>query len=100
MTESSQPWKMISTGTATHAKAATDTFYLYGGPDTVEGRFQTELGGGAPDAQGWTGWDDTEQENHWHVSTTNATNPATTAIAFTANRSRSLIVCPLGWRRL
>ena len=66
-----------STGTGAN-KAATDTFYIYGGPGTPEGRFQTqELGsGGAHDAQGWIGVDLTEQLPDWRGSTTNALSVA------------------------
>jgi hypothetical protein len=67
-----------STGTGISAKAATDTFYIYGGPGTAEGRFQTlvESPGGAPTAQGWIGVDLTEQTPKWHASTINAESVA------------------------
>ena len=54
---------------AHHAKAVTDTVWVYGGPDTYQGRFETE--GGLADWQGWTHEDLTtgdEGVNHWHVS--------------------------------
>lgn len=58
------------------SKAGVDTFVIFGGPDTIEGKFQTLLGGngGVADAQGWTGVDRTEQITYWHVDTFNAQN--------------------------
>jgi FlgD Ig-like domain len=56
------------------AKALTDTFVLYGGPGSLEGKFQTVLGGsgGAADLQGWIGVDRTQQPTFWHGDTFNA----------------------------
>jgi FlgD Ig-like domain len=49
-------------------KAAVDTFYLLGGPDRLDGKFEDEVG--APNWHGWTHRDLTvSKENHWHVST-------------------------------
>ena len=45
----------MSTGVWSASKAAQDTFYIYGGPNSQEGRFETASGD--PDAQGWTGVD-------------------------------------------
>jgi len=39
------------------AKAAGDTVYVFGGPGTLEGKFEA---GGLPSDQGWTGVDETE----------------------------------------
>ncbi len=53
-------------------KAAVDTQYLYGGPGTWEGKFETDYG---PDWMGWTHEDLTTPEvNHWHISTYYAAN--------------------------
>ena len=51
-----------STGPVGFSKAQSDTFFLYGGPGTVQGRFRKTLvfPGGSPDAQGWIGVDLTE----------------------------------------
>jgi hypothetical protein len=67
-----------STGPVGSAKAAADTFYIYGGPGTAEGRFQTlaQSPGGAPTAQGWFGVDLTEQTPKWHASNINAESVA------------------------
>ena len=67
-----------SSGSIGSAKAAADTFYVYGGPGTAEGRFQTiaQSPGGAPDAQGWIGVDLTEQTPRWRAGTTNAESTA------------------------
>jgi len=61
------------------AKAATDSFNLYGGVRSdgsndrrPEGQFQTI--DFIPDAQGWTSVDLTENPVRWHVSTFNAGN--------------------------
>jgi hypothetical protein len=64
------------------AKAAGDTFYLYGGPGrwpgepgfNLEGRFETALG--YPDRQGWMGVDPTGLPPHWHIDSFNAANMA------------------------
>ena len=57
------------------AKADEDTFFLYGGPGSPEGRFENLAGD--PDWQGWTGADySTGAEAHWHASTTGAQNLA------------------------
>lgn len=55
------------------AKAATDTFYLYGGPGTPEGKFQ-DANGVIPDRQGWIGVDLTRGPVYWQVSDFNAAN--------------------------
>ena len=60
----------VSNGFLTSNKAGTDSFYIYGGPGTLEGRF--EQANGAPDTQGWTSVDLTEPDPHWRASTTNA----------------------------
>ena len=51
---------------------ASDTFYLYGGPGTLEGTFEDALGN--PDWQGWTGHDLTQDSPHWHASQINTGN--------------------------
>jgi hypothetical protein len=49
---------------------ATD-IYIYGGPGSLEGTFQTVAGD--PDRQGWIGVDlSIDTETHWHVDTYNA----------------------------
>ena len=65
-----------SNGSAGPAKAAADSFYIYGGPGTAEGRFQVvpESPGGAPQWQGWTSYDLTEQTPYWRGSSTNASS--------------------------
>ena len=55
------------------SRAAGDTFYLYGGPGTSEGKFQ-DATGLIPDLQDWTTVDRTEQETYWQVSTWQAAN--------------------------
>jgi hypothetical protein len=53
--------------TAPKAQTVADTVWAYGGPDTYEGRFETQ--GGQPDWQGWTHEDLIVPEpNHWHAS--------------------------------
>ncbi len=66
---------LISTGPVARYKAgaATDTFYLYGGPGTVEGKFQ-DANGIVPDFQGWTSVDRTETPVFWQLSTFCASN--------------------------
>lgn len=51
-----------------------DTLNIYGGPGTLEGKFETA--GGAPDTQGWTTEDDSglNSTEHWSVSTKGAAN--------------------------
>jgi hypothetical protein len=53
------------------AKAAADTFFLFGGPATRQGKFETAPPA-VPSRQGWIGRDLTELPPHWHVSTFNA----------------------------
>jgi FlgD Ig-like domain len=55
------------------SKAPTDTFYLYGGPGTNEGKFQAVVGPIA-ERQGWIGVDLTDKPVYWQVSTFNAEN--------------------------
>jgi hypothetical protein len=62
------------------AKAAGDTFYLYGGPGrwprqpgfNPQGKFETPLG--YPDRQAWMGVDLTGLPPHWHIDSFNAAN--------------------------
>jgi hypothetical protein len=62
------------------AKAAGDTFYLYGGPGrwpgqpgfNPQGKFETALG--YPDRQAWMGVDLTGIPPHWHIDSFNAAN--------------------------
>lgn len=57
------------------AKADEDTFFIYGGPGSPEGRFEDLIG--SPDWQGWTSADYSAQaESRWHASTTGAQNLA------------------------
>jgi len=67
---------LTSTGTGVRGKnsAAADTFYLYGGPGSIEGKFSAGFPEGIPDAQGWVGVDNTEQPTLWQRSTFNAAN--------------------------
>ena len=62
----------------TRSTTSEDTIYVFGGPGTLEGRFETAAG--EPDRQGWTGLDDTDEPPYWQVSTFNASNlsPSTT----------------------
>ncbi len=53
------------------AKAAPDTFWIYGGPGSDQGRFETNA---IPDWQGWTTEDLTDKISHWQVSDYNASN--------------------------
>lgn len=57
---------------AGRSTAGPDTFVLYGGPGTLEGKFETA--GGAPDWQGWSGFDRSKPPVYWQVSTFNAEN--------------------------
>ena len=57
-----------SHGQAGFAKAAADTFYMYGGPGTDEGRFQNGILDGPPNAQGWIGVDNSEKAPIWRGS--------------------------------
>jgi len=51
-----------------------DTVNVYGGPSTLDGKFETVLG--EPDPQGWTHTDDTIVPNRrWSVATVFAANP-------------------------
>lgn len=70
----SSPVTITGTGTGFPGKtsAAADTFVLYGGPGTLEGKFSDAAGN--PDAQGWVGVDQTEQPTLWQRSTFNAQN--------------------------
>ncbi len=52
--------------------SAADTFCLYGGPGSLEGKFQTAVG--LPDFQGWIGVDHTDLSNYWQLSTFCASN--------------------------
>lgn len=55
------------------AVRAQDSLYVYGGPGTLEGKFETA--GGLPDRQGWIGVDLSNQNpNHWHIDTFNCAN--------------------------
>jgi hypothetical protein len=67
---------VLHSNTTSHggiAKAATDSFYLYGGPGTNQGRFEGP-DGRSPDRQGWIGVDLTDVPTYWQVSTFNAAN--------------------------
>ncbi len=57
---------------APFGKTTCDTFYLYGGPGSLQGRFETAQG--RPDRQGWSGVDLTGLPWHWHVDTFNASD--------------------------
>ncbi len=77
---------LTSTGAGAHFKAAAgaDTFCLYGGPGSLEGKFQ-DINGIVPDAQGWFGVDLTDRPNLWQLSTFCASNlndggPGNTAV--------------------
>ncbi len=67
-----------STGIAGMNKAIGDTFYIYGGPGTAEGKFQQFEAnpGGAPDAQNWTTHDLTEVAPHWRSTNNQALSAA------------------------
>lgn len=54
--------------------AVRDTLDLYGGPGTLEGKFQTAAG--EPDPQGWVAVDETvpPPTDHWRISTLLAAN--------------------------
>lgn len=66
---------LTSTSTQVRFKvqAGTDTFALYGGPGSLEGRFQ-EAFGNVPDPQGWITVDRTDDRNAWQASGFNAAN--------------------------
>ncbi len=55
--------------------ARADTLYIYGGPGTLEGKFQT--GDMQPDPQGWWSEDLTAGDpdgDHWHIDNFNCAN--------------------------
>lgn len=54
------------------AKAKTDTINLYGGPGTLEGKFQDAAGN--PDPQGWIPVDETAGDTVWNISDYQADN--------------------------
>jgi hypothetical protein len=56
------------------SKAALDTVFLYGGPGSLNGKFQTSTL--QPDRQGWAGVDLTGLAPHWHIDAFNAANMA------------------------
>ena len=57
--------ELVYEGGSTGAAKA-DTLFIYGGPGTLEGKFETA--GGLPDRQGWIGVDRTlDLDNAWHV---------------------------------
>lgn len=61
-------WLLLMT-----SASAQDTTYVYGGPGTLEGKFETA--GGLPDRQGWIGVDLTlVTESHWQINTFNCAN--------------------------
>ncbi len=62
-----------STAARFKAGAGTDTFCLYGGPGSLDGKFQ-DINGVIPDAQGWFGVDLTDQPTLWQLSTFCASN--------------------------
>ena len=50
-----------------------DTLYVYGGPGTLEGKFETA--GGLPDRQSWIGVDLTQDtDSYWHIDTYRCAN--------------------------
>jgi len=52
---------------------AQDTLYVFGGPGSLEGKFETITG--EPDQQGWIGVDLTQRtESFWHIATYNCAN--------------------------
>ena len=57
-----------SSSAASFKSAPGDTFFLYGGPGSVLGKFQTALPNGNPDWQGWTAYDPTDQLPSWQLS--------------------------------
>jgi len=62
---------IITGGPAATAKSPVDTIYAFGGPGTLEGKFQDSIG--LPDRQGWTGFDFTRtNEIFWSASNFNA----------------------------
>ena len=65
-----------STGVRFKPAAGADTFALYGGPGSLEGRFQEEFGN-VPDAQGWITVDITDDLDYWQPSTFNTSKKLT-----------------------
>lgn len=55
------------------SRAVLDTVYLYGGPGSLEGKFEDPTGT-LPDTQGWLTVDRTQVATFWHTSTFNAGN--------------------------
>ena len=67
-------------GAVARADKSTDTLQVYGGPATVEGRFQDAVDPNLPDWQGWIGRDNSiDFEFHWNIDDYNCANldPAT-----------------------
>jgi hypothetical protein len=56
--------------TSFKATSSPDSFYIYGGPGSLLGKFQTELK--QKDRQGWTSHDVTDQPSLWQPSTFNS----------------------------
>ena len=53
--------------------AKADTFYIIGGPDRQDGRFQDDISGAIPDLEGWTSLDmNHKDDSQWHIDTFNA----------------------------
>ena len=53
--------------------AKADTFYIIGGPDRQDGRFQDDISGAIPDLEGWTSLDmNHKEDSQWHIDTFNA----------------------------
>ncbi len=64
---------LLMASCATAQTTPPDTLDIYGGPGTLEGKFQTAEG--QPDPQGWMGLDDSAvTSENWLVSTLNAAN--------------------------
>lgn len=59
-------------GPASFKAADPDTFYLYGGPGSLLGKFQTSPGASTADLQGWSSNDGTYQTPLWQPSTFNS----------------------------
>ena len=65
---------VLIAATAAARTSPPDTLDIYGGPGTLEGKFQTATG--EPDSQGWIGVDETAiaTPHYWSIATYNAAN--------------------------
>ncbi len=64
----------LTGGPVSSGKAAVDSVYIMGGPNRLDGKFESSTKALVPDDQGWTGNDDTNMTATWHISDYNCAN--------------------------